>query len=92
MPSVIVNVSSASDATVPLSGVAVDYAVDAEPTVACVSYAPGTWQCGEERAGAFTLHVSADGHVPATRTVTVGADECHVLTETVDVVLEPVVR
>ncbi len=92
MPSVIVNVSSGSDAAVPLTGVAVDYAVGAEPAAACDSVAVGVWQCGQERAGDVTLHVSADGHVPATRTVTVGADECHVRTETVDVVLEPVVR
>ena len=89
MPSVIVNVSSASDATVPLSGVAVTHAVGAQAAEPCESFTVGTWQCGWERAGDVTLYVSADGHLPATRTVTVGADACHVITETVDVVLEP---
>ena len=43
-----------------------------------------------ERAGTYTITVSGAGYQPQTETVTVTADECHVITQNVDIALQPV--
>ena len=43
-----------------------------------------------ERAGSYTITVSGTGYQPKTTTVTVTADECHVITQNVDIALQPV--
>lgn len=55
----------------------------------CESYGGGDYTCGYEAAGALVIEVSALGFAEETVTVEVSADECHVITEQIDVVLEP---
>lgn len=53
-----------------------------------------SWSCGEEVAGDLEIWASADGY-PVVReevTVEMTADECHVVTEFVDITLEAVTR
>lgn len=53
-----------------------------------------SWSCGEEAAGDLEVWASADGY-PVVRedvTVEMTADECHVVTEFIDIALEAVPR
>lgn len=49
----------------------------------------GTWACGYEVEGEITVHAEAPFFLNGSATVTVGADDCHVITESVTVELEP---
>jgi hypothetical protein len=57
--------------------------------VPCERFNPGEWACGAEVAGELTVTVSAPGYLTFEQVVTVEADECHVIGESLDVVLEP---
>jgi hypothetical protein len=48
----------------------------------------GLWQCGQEEAGTFVVTATAGGHTTESATVTVGTDECHVITEHVTLSLD----
>ena len=50
----------------------------------------GGHYCGEEQSGEVTILVSAEGYVDAEETVTVGADQCHVITENLDITMTAV--
>ncbi len=94
-PSVLVNLSSQLDAA--------DYAltngwVSWKDANSQTDEAPGPcdtadqliWSCGSEFVGDINIWAGADDHETATRTVTtvLTADECHVDTQEVDIVLE----
>lgn len=71
----------------------VDGAADEEAE--CISLSGGgagpcdSWVAGYERSGSFTIKASsADGTKHAQKTVTVAADECHVITQIVTLTLE----
>jgi hypothetical protein len=53
----------------------------------CEPFGQGVFACGVEVAGEITVTASAPGHAEASRTVTVGADECHVIEEQVTLTL-----
>lgn len=87
IPSVIATVSSASGAD--LTDVAVSWTAETAMQPCDGPSAEGEWICGEEIPGTLTVEASADGHVTASEVVEVEADVCHVLTERVDFVLDP---
>ena len=70
---------------------------NAEPTVSvdggsatpCEEDSIGGHYCGEEFEGEVTVSLVIDGYEPVEETVTVEADECHVITEMVDITLVP---
>ena len=55
----------------------------------CEMDSVGGYYCGEEQSGDVTISVSAEGYVATEETVTVEADECHVITEMLDITLIP---
>ena len=81
VPSVLATVAGSSGEE--LSGVDVRWGyADAEmEPQACDDQGDGTWACGWEVAGDLEVTAVADGHAAEVQTVTVGADECHVITE-----------
>ena len=70
---------------------------NAEPTVsvdggsasACEEDSIGRHYCGEELEGEVTVSFLIDGYEPVEETVTVEANECHVITEIIDITLVP---
>ncbi|MDP2317058.1 MAG: hypothetical protein Q8P41_29465 [Pseudomonadota bacterium] len=56
----------------------------------CDAYGEGTYGCGYEVAGTLTIDVHAPGYEDFGEYVQVEADECHVIPETLDVVLVPI--
>jgi hypothetical protein len=85
-----VNVSVVDPDGAPIPGATVTYAVGEGDLANCDAMGDGTWVCGWEVAGDITIHVQAEGYEDHSQVVTVGADECHVIPERLDVVLEPV--
>jgi hypothetical protein len=71
----------------PIVGTTVSYQINdgALQTVSCP--AAGTCSIGSEQSGRFRLTVNKAGYVSQSTEVKVNADECHVLTEQVTVVL-----
>ncbi len=63
----------------------------AGPAEACQSWGPedGEFACAFEVAGDLTIRVEAAGYAPFEQTVTVRADECHVIGRTITAVLSP---
>lgn len=55
----------------------------------CETWEPGLWVCGYEIEGTFTITATAEGYAAATGTVNVGADACHVRSETLEIALSP---
>jgi len=53
----------------------------------CEADSVGGHYCGEEQSGEVTIFASAEGYVDAEETVTVGADQCHVITEKLDITM-----
>ena len=53
----------------------------------CEADSIGGHYCGEEQSGEVTIFVSAEGYVDAEETVTVEADQCHVITENLDITM-----
>jgi len=85
--SVLVDVSAASGED--LSSVAtVTYTVDGTESECSELFDVG-FGCGAELEGDFILRASAEGYEDAEDTVTVEADDCHVITQSVSLVLEP---
>jgi len=50
---------------------------------------PGTYAGAGEREGTYTLTVTAQGYQPASRTIVVTGDECHVNGQAVTIDLTP---
>lgn len=71
----------------PLAGYDVDFSVDggAVQRVRCETAAPCA--IAYEVAGRFVLNATKPGHLPASASVVVGADECHVQTVPVQLTL-----
>lgn len=86
-PSVIVNVSSAGGA--PVVAATVSFVSDSGESGPCEENSGGEYFCGEEVDGLITVTVEKPSFAAQTFEVDVAADSCHVLTETVDVELEP---
>ena len=85
--SVSATVASTSGAA--LSEVAGTYTVDGGAETPCQDFSGGQLVCGGEEAGHFVITVTAAGHEPQTQEVDVAADECHVISESLQFVLEP---
>ena len=58
---------------------------------ACESWDNGHYACGFEVAGPMTVHADAWGYEPVQVDLDIAADECHVLTEQIELVM-PLVR
>ncbi len=87
VPSIEVTVAGSSGE--PLDGVSVTYApLGGDDAAPCELRSDASWICGSEEAGDFVVTAVAGGHVPESAGVTVEADECHVITETVDFLLD----
>jgi hypothetical protein len=88
VPSVLATVVGSSGEE--LSGVEVIWSrTDSEAAAqACTNDGGDVWQCGEEVAAELEIFATADGHVGETQIVTVGADECHVITESLSFELD----
>lgn len=74
------------------SGAAIDsatatYSVDGAAVEDCEAYGNGSIACGLELSGDFTVTVDADGFDPETIIQTVAKNECHVITEVLDITL-----
>ena len=79
-----------TDGTDPVDDATVQYSLAGEAPVDCESIsAANEWVCGWEVSGDLTITVDAPGFSPYTETVTVGSDACHVISESLDVVLDP---
>lgn len=72
-----------------VAGADVRFSADGSAEEPCTEFDVGTYTCGYEVEGELTITIGADGYEPASISVTVGADECHVITEEVTVVLVP---
>jgi hypothetical protein len=84
-----VNLQVVDESGAPVSGVVATYDRGEGPT-ACGSLSDTQFFCGMEESGSFVIHVEAPGFSSFDTTVEVGADECHVIGETVEAVLSPV--
>ena len=65
------------------------YSVDGSPIEDCDAFGDGTMSCGTELVGEFTVTVDAQGFDPEVFVQFVDHDKCHVITEHVDVTLNP---
>lgn len=65
------------------------YSVDGSADEDCESFGTGGLACGWELAGTFEVTVTAPGFAPSSFTQVVEADECHVITESVEHTLQP---
>lgn len=78
-----------------LTGATITYTVDggAQQTVSCAeqSYAPGTEACliGWETPGQYEISVTLAGYQPASASVIVPHDQCHVTTQNLVIELVP---
>ena len=86
-PSVIVYVSSGSD--VPVVAATVSFTSDGGESGVCDERNGGEYYCGDEVEGLLTITVEKPSFATQVHEVQVGADRCHVLTESLEVVLEP---
>jgi hypothetical protein len=82
-----VSVTVEDEAGDPITGASVEYSVDGGESVACEEGASGNYSCGEEVEGSILVFASADGFGTDEATVTVEADECHVIGQAVTLTL-----
>lgn len=75
----------------PIAGATGTYTVDGGEAKPCESWDPGQLVCGVEESGHFVVEVSAEGYIAGSAQVDVGADECHVIGEALEITLEDVV-
>jgi len=71
-----------------VDGATVTYDSDDGTGLPCDEGSAGTWACGYEVDGEITVHAEAPFLLPASDTVTVDSDECHVISESLTLVLE----
>jgi hypothetical protein len=89
VPSVVVTVSDSAGESI--AGAEVGYCptdMDCAEPIACEPWDDG-YACGWEQAGELGIDVGAPGFMPQYHRVTVTEDECHVITERLDAVLDP---
>lgn len=72
----------------PMSEVFATFTVDGGRSRDCESMGDGSFVCGWEVAGDLVVMAEAEYYLPADATVTVEADDCHVITEQVTLELE----
>lgn len=84
--SVNVQLEDADGAAIP--GATVQYSVDGSAFTDCDEFGDGSYGCGVEQAGTFTIEVDGNGAQDSAE-VDVEADVCHVIGETVSFVLAP---
>ncbi len=84
--SVSVTVTDADGEPVPEVGVT--YEANGGAPETCEEHG-GAYLCGHEVEGDLLIRVQAEGYQDHAETVTVTADECHVLTEHLEVILQP---
>ena len=77
---VSVSVVVTDDAGNAVNDATVTYDGGGQTGVPC-DHVSGFYLCGYEVDGAITVNVARDGFAPATQSVTVGADACHVIGE-----------
>ncbi|MDP2307335.1 MAG: hypothetical protein Q8P18_15015 [Pseudomonadota bacterium] len=85
MVSVTVNVTDAAGA--PFTAADVTYTAEDGSSDRCDSYSDGVYLCGYEIAGEMTITVEVGGDTVSMDTVLIDADACHVIGETLDVVV-----
>lgn len=72
----------------PILGAQVQYSVE-DALSDCFEWDDGWYACGYEEEGDITVLASAEGYLDAEGSVFVEADECHVVTESLTLTLEP---
>lgn len=89
MSSVTLSVVDADGSPVP--DAAATFSVDGGAAEDCESFS-GTFTCGYERAGTFTVEASAPGYADNSATVTIGMDAagCHVVGQSITITLDQV--
>lgn len=70
------------------AGISATYTVDGGESQTCEAVFDAV-VCGWEQAGDFVIVVDAEGYVPEQREVTVEEDECHVISEVLQIQLVP---
>lgn len=87
---VSVTVTVEDDSGVVIPDARVTYRVDDGPVQACDAWGgDGSFACGFEESGAFTVRVEADGYTPFEDSFTVARDECHVIGRAITASLIP---
>jgi hypothetical protein len=71
----------------PLDGATVSYSVDGGQSTPCEKLVPGTFNCGVEKSGTFTIVATYAGKI-ASATVAVDHNECHVITQKLTLTLQ----
>lgn len=85
-----VNVTLVDTAGVPIASASATFTGGSFVDEPCESLdGHGLFACGWEVAGDITIKATADGFAPAEQTVTVAADECHVIPESLSITLSP---
>jgi len=74
----------------PIEGAALEFLHD-DVIETCIDLGQGAYVCGWEQAGEITVFATADGYEPGEANALVEKDECHVITETLDLTLEEVI-
>ena len=82
-----VNVQILDETGQPVADATPTYSVDGGEEQACEDDGTGGYNCGEDQSGEITVHVSLDGYEDEEASVTVEADECHVITESLEIQL-----
>jgi len=65
------------------------YSVDGADSQPCETFDSTSYVCGWEASGSIEVTVTKAGYQDAVETVEVGADECHVIGETLEITLQP---
>jgi hypothetical protein len=82
-----VSVTVEDEAGDAVTGATVEYSADGGAETACEEWSNGEYACGEEVEGEITVTATADGFGTDEATVTVEADECHVIGQAVTLTL-----
>ena len=85
-----ISLTIVDDAGMQITDAIASYSVDGGAVRDCEGFGGGALVCGWEEAGEFTVTVDALGYGAKTFTQMVEADECHVVTEVVELVLSPI--
>lgn len=83
------SVSVTDESGDPIEQTLVRYSVDGGDFMDCEESGAG-WTCGWETAGNFEVQITADGFAAQIRNLTIGEDECHVISQSVDIMLEAI--
>lgn len=86
---VSVTVTVTDSAGVIADDATVSYDSDDGTGLACDEGSGGSWACGYEVDGEITVHAEAPGLLPGSQTVTVTSDECHVISQSMTLALDP---